>query len=36
MNFSLIFISFTGMIPLVRIRNPWGNESEWKGPWSDQ
>ena len=21
---------------LVRIRNPWGNETEWKGAWSDQ
>lgn len=20
---------------LVRIRNPWGNEREWKGAWSD-
>ena len=20
---------------LVRIRNPWGNEIEWKGAWSD-
>lgn len=20
---------------LVRIRNPWGNEQEWKGAWSD-
>ena len=25
-----------GKIPLVRIRNPWGNEAEWCGPWSDQ
>ncbi|XP_052766138.1 calpain-B-like isoform X6 [Mya arenaria] len=24
-----------GKIPLVRVRNPWGNESEWKGAWSD-
>jgi hypothetical protein len=21
--------------PLVRLRNPWGNETEWKGAWSD-
>lgn len=21
--------------PLVRIRNPWGDHFEWKGPWSD-
>ena len=24
-----------GLFPLVRIRNPWGNEAEWKGAWSD-
>jgi len=24
-----------GKIPLSRIRNPWGNEAEWKGAWSD-
>ncbi|XP_071450361.1 calpain-A-like [Hetaerina americana] len=22
-------------IQLVRLRNPWGNEAEWKGAWSD-
>ena len=21
---------------LVRIRNPWGNEHEWNGAWSDK
>uniref|UniRef100_A0A336LNB6 CSON015267 protein n=1 Tax=Culicoides sonorensis TaxID=179676 RepID=A0A336LNB6_CULSO len=26
----------TGKIPLLRLRNPWGNEAEWNGPWSDQ
>ncbi|XP_076636456.1 calpain-A-like isoform X4 [Colletes latitarsis] len=25
-----------GRIPLLRLRNPWGNEEEWNGPWSDQ
>jgi len=25
-----------GKIPMVRIRNPWGNECEWKGAWSDK
>jgi len=25
----------SGEIPLVRIRNPWGNEVEWNGAWSD-
>ncbi|XP_046401342.1 calpain-B-like [Ischnura elegans] len=23
-------------VQLVRVRNPWGNEAEWKGPWSDR
>ncbi|KAF6776502.1 hypothetical protein AHF37_03937 [Paragonimus kellicotti] len=26
----------SGNIPLVRVRNPWGNEAEWKGAWSDK
>ena len=25
-----------GKIPMVRVRNPWGNEAEWKGAWSDK
>ena len=25
----------TGLINLIRIRNPWGSETEWKGAWSD-
>ena len=32
-NLSHSYIS--GKIPLIRIRNPWGNETEWNGPWSD-
>ncbi|KAH7698295.1 calpain Clp-1, partial [Aphelenchoides avenae] len=24
-----------GRIPLLRIRNPWGNDQEWNGAWSD-
>ncbi|XP_076636463.1 calpain-A-like [Colletes latitarsis] len=24
------------MIPLLRLRNPWGNKVEWEGPWSDK
>lgn len=24
-----------GSIPMVRIRNPWGDSHEWKGAWSD-
>jgi len=23
-------------VPLVRVRNPWGNECEWTGAWSDK
>ena len=26
----------SGKIPMLRIRNPWGNEAEWKGAWSDK
>ncbi|CAD5113076.1 DgyrCDS2268 [Dimorphilus gyrociliatus] len=25
----------SGQIAMIRIRNPWGNEAEWKGAWSD-
>ncbi|OZC04845.1 calpain family cysteine protease [Onchocerca flexuosa] len=25
-----------GKIPLLRLRNPWGNEQEWNGDWSDE
>ena len=25
----------SGEIPLVRVRNPWGNDTEWNGAWSD-
>merc|ERR1711970_752924 len=25
----------TGEIPMIRVRNPWGNEVEWNGAWSD-
>lgn len=21
---------------MIRLRNPWGNEREWVGPWSDK
>ena len=24
-----------GTLDMVRVRNPWGNEREWKGDWSD-
>uniref|UniRef100_A0A5K3EJ13 Calpain catalytic domain-containing protein n=1 Tax=Mesocestoides corti TaxID=53468 RepID=A0A5K3EJ13_MESCO len=26
----------SGPVQLIRIRNPWGNEAEWKGRWSDK
>ncbi|XP_055372966.1 calpain-A-like [Condylostylus longicornis] len=26
----------TGKIPMIRLRNPWGNDVEWHGQWSDQ
>ena len=22
-------------VKLIRVRNPWGNENEWTGAWSD-
>ena len=25
----------TGLVHLIRIRNPYGNALEWKGAWSD-
>ena len=25
----------SGQIPMIRVRNPWGNEAEWKGAFSD-
>ena len=24
-----------GTVPLIRLRNPFGNHIEWKGAWSD-
>lgn len=24
-----------GKLPMIRMRNPWGNDAEWSGPWSD-
>ena len=26
----------SGTIPMIRVRNPWGNEHEWKGAFSDE
>ncbi|KAK8765743.1 hypothetical protein V5799_031648 [Amblyomma americanum] len=25
-----------GRMPLIRLRNPWGDDTEWRGAWSDQ
>jgi len=25
----------SGEMPLIRVRNPWGNDTEWNGAWSD-
>ena len=24
-----------GLIPIIRVRNPWGDGAEWTGDWSD-
>lgn len=28
--------NMSGKIPMVRVRNPWGNETEWNGAFSDK
>lgn len=33
---DIVTPSSSGKIPLIRLRNPWGNEAEWNGAWSDQ
>ena len=33
---DIITPNTTGKIPLIRLRNPWGNDAEWNGPWSDK
>nr|XP_029708156.1 calpain-A-like isoform X2 [Aedes albopictus] len=33
---DIVTPSTSGKIPLIRLRNPWGNEAEWNGAWSDQ
>ncbi|MCL4130364.1 UNVERIFIED_CONTAM: hypothetical protein GTU68_000654 [Idotea baltica] len=32
---SRVIHSKKGKIPLILIRNPWGNDAEWNGRWSD-
>ena len=34
-QFKIPSFRASGQIPLIRIRNPWGNEAEWNGAWSD-
>ena len=26
----------SGKIPMIRVRNPWGDSHEWKGAWGDR
>uniref|UniRef100_A0A915HUQ0 Calpain catalytic domain-containing protein n=1 Tax=Romanomermis culicivorax TaxID=13658 RepID=A0A915HUQ0_ROMCU len=35
MGCSIEVTTQNGKVPLLRIRNPWGNEHEWNGAWSD-
>lgn len=33
----LVYIErLKGRMPLIRLRNPWGDDTEWRGAWSDQ
>ena len=32
---SLQFELHGARVQLIRVRNPWGNEQEWKGAWAD-
>ncbi|XP_064483880.1 calpain-B-like isoform X3 [Ornithodoros turicata] len=33
----LVYIErLSGKMPMVRLRNPWGDDTEWKGAWSDK
>ncbi|KAK8733658.1 hypothetical protein OTU49_006409 [Cherax quadricarinatus] len=33
---ALIGCAIEGKAELIRLHNPWGNETEWKGSWSDK
>ena len=35
-NEELFIKARDGELPLVRLRNPWGNDAEWVGAWSDR
>ena len=34
--YSLTGIAIVNGTELIRVRNPWGNDREWNGPWSDE
>lgn len=34
--YSITCVSLLNKNKLLRLRNPWGNTKEWKGPWSDK
>jgi len=34
--YSLISVKEVGAFKLVELRNPWGNDREWNGDWSDK
>ena len=33
--YSILDVAEIDGVKLVQLRNPWGNETEWKGPWGD-
>lgn len=34
--YSLLHVAEIDGVKLVCCRNPWGNDTEWNGPWSDR
>ena len=33
--YSILDVAEIDGVKLIQLRNPWGNETEWKGPWGD-
>eukprot|EP00397_Hematodinium_sp_SG-2012_P007134 GEMP01007176.1.p1 GENE.GEMP01007176.1~~GEMP01007176.1.p1 ORF type:complete len:589 (+),score=128.06 GEMP01007176.1:88-1854(+) len=33
--YSLLAVAKVGDVKLIQLRNPWGNDKEWNGSWSD-